>query len=84
MIRLGTKQQVVGGVDHWPPLHILEHPKKMPKLPKGCEVVAAIDRGEEVELVICETLRDMQKLYHEHGTGNDDHIVWYQKPAPSK
>ena len=89
MIRLGMSTQVVGGIDGWPRLkvHTTVHgrrPIEMPNVPKGCEVVGGIDRGAGEELVICETLMDMEALHHEYITGNTVHpIAWYQKPAPA-
>jgi hypothetical protein len=89
MIHLGMKYQIVGGIDHWNLLKIRTHlygrPKEMPKVPEGCEVVGGIDRGAGEELVICETLSEMEALHHEFATGNTVHpITWYQKPAPAK
>lgn len=89
MIPLGMERQVVGGVAHWRRLKVRTRlygrPKEMPKVPEGCEVVGGIDRGAGEELVVCETLGEMEALHHEYVTGNAVHpIMWYEKPAPAK
>lgn len=83
MIELGMKQQVVG-VSDWLTLRIRGNPKKMPDIPKGYELVCGLDQGAGEKMIICETLAQMEALYHEYITGHAVHISWYQKPAAAE
>ncbi len=81
MILLGKKGQIIG-VEHWPVIRIYKRPTKLPAIPKGCEIIGGLDQGDGERMFICESLHDMQALYHEYAIGSAVSILWYQKPIP--
>lgn len=80
MIRLGTKNQIVGA-EHWAVLPVRGRPEKMPKVFAGYEVVGGVDFGDGEVIFACETLEHMKALYDRYIAAHGIAISWYQIPA---
>ena len=80
MKKLGLKEDILGHqvMELAPLSRIWDRPTQFPYVPANKKVLCGYDQGLGENLIVCDTLSDMQELYDLYAAGHALRLSWYE------